>query len=88
MQKDHVALLHTKVRWLSRWAVLTRVLELQEELLLFLKDSNNASFSDFLEDKNWLLKLAYLVLKHYEHQHAGPKRKYSDFHRQTSCIQE
>jgi hypothetical protein len=38
---------------------LTRVFELREELLLFFKDK--ASFSDFLEDTKWLLKLAYLA---------------------------
>jgi hypothetical protein len=41
--------------------VLTRVFELREELLLFFKDNNKASFSDFLEGTKWLLKLAYLV---------------------------
>jgi hypothetical protein len=58
MQKVHVNLLqHTEVRRLSRGKVLTRVFELQEELLLFFKDNNKASFSDFLEDTKWLLKL-------------------------------
>jgi hypothetical protein len=62
MQKDHVTLLqHTKVGWLSRGKVLTSVFELQEELLLFFKDNNKASFSDFLKNTKWLLKLAYLA---------------------------
>jgi hypothetical protein len=37
------------------------VFELREELLLFFKDNNKASFFDFLEDTKWLLKLAYLA---------------------------
>jgi hypothetical protein len=62
MQKDHVTLLqHIEVRWLPRGKVLTSVSELREELLLFFKDNNKASFSDFLEDTKWLLKLAYLA---------------------------
>jgi hypothetical protein len=80
MQKYHVTLLqHTEVLWLSRGKILTRAFELRVEVLLFLKDNNEASFSEFPEDTKWLLKVAYLAdvyqhLKHLEHQHTGPNR--------------
>lgn len=62
MQKDHVTLLlHTEARWLSRGKVLTRVFELRQELLLFFKDNNKASFCECLESTNWQMKLAYLA---------------------------
>lgn len=65
--------------------ILTRVFELQEELLLFFKDHNKVSFSNFLGYK-MAMKRTYLVdiyqhLKHLEHQHVGPKRKYFNFHK-------
>ena len=37
-------LLHTEVRWLSKWNVLSRVIELQKELLFFLKMKNSIDF--------------------------------------------
>jgi hypothetical protein len=62
MQKDHVTLFQrTEVRGLSRGKVFSRVFELREELQLFFKDNNKESFSNFLEDTKWLLKLAYLA---------------------------
>ncbi len=62
MQKDYVTLLlHTEARWLSRGKVLTRVFELRQELLLFFKENNKASFCECLESTNWQMKLAYLA---------------------------
>ena len=91
MQKDHMTLLlHTEARWLSRGEVLSRVFELRQELLLFFKENNKASFCECLESTNWQMKLAYLadIYQHLNNlnKHAGCKRKHSDFHRQTSCI--
>ncbi len=62
MQKDRVLLLlHTEAWWLSRGKVLTRVFRLQQELLLFFKENNKASFCECLESTNWQMKLAYLA---------------------------
>ncbi len=62
MQKDHVTLLlHPEDRWLSRGKVLTRIFELRQELLLFFKENNNASFCECRESTNWQMKLAYFA---------------------------
>ncbi len=59
MQKDHVTLLlHTEARWHPRGKVLTRVFELRQELLLFFKENNKASFCECLESTRWQMKLA------------------------------
>ncbi len=53
MQKDHVTLLlNTEARWLSRGKVFTTVFELRQELLLFFKENNKASFYKCLESTN------------------------------------
>jgi 3-polyprenyl-4-hydroxybenzoate decarboxylase len=79
MQKDHVTLFqHTEVRRLSRGNVLSNLFELREELQLFFKDNNKESISDFFEDTEWVLKLAYLadIYQHLNTMNAsvqGPK---------------
>ncbi len=40
---------------------MTRVFELRQELLLFLKENDKASFCECLESINWKMKLAYIA---------------------------
>ena len=61
MGSDHrQLLLHTKVRWLSRGKVLTRLFELRDEVRTFFVDSR-FELSDRFCDFKWLCKLAYLA---------------------------
>lgn len=53
-------LYHTEVRWLSKVKVLTRLLELKAELLMFLQDAKS-EYANYFCDPAWLLKLAFLA---------------------------
>ena len=50
MAKQDTVLLHSVVRWLSREKVLVRLLELKDEVWMFLKD-NNSSQAELFKNK-------------------------------------
>ena len=62
MDSQHVRLLmHTDVRWLSKGKVLTRVHELQKELIVFLDKEKHEGFCKYLRCEFWMAKMEYLT---------------------------
>ena len=57
----HTLLFHTNVRWLSRGNVAERVFELRDELKLFFEVQGKMEFFAWLNDEEWIMRLAYLV---------------------------
>jgi len=53
-------LLHTEVRWLSKGKVLSRVIELQKELLIFFENEKLDKFCNHLKNELWMSKIEYL----------------------------
>nr|XP_012597542.1 SCAN domain-containing protein 3 isoform X2 [Microcebus murinus] len=60
MEADHKQLLmHAEIRWLSRGKILSRMFEIRNELLVFLRGKRPA-WSQLFKDVNWTARLAYL----------------------------
>ena len=61
LDSEHLVLLyHTQTRWLSKGNVSRRFFELKDELKEFCQLKNKVMYYSWLEDKEWILSLAYL----------------------------
>ena len=56
-----ILLFHTAAHWLSKGNVLNRVLEMKDEIKLFLEFKNKEEFLSYFNDNNWITSLAYLA---------------------------
>ena len=54
-------LLHTEIRWLSKGEVLSHVLELQKDLLIFCDNEKLDRFCNCLKNELWISKTEYLT---------------------------
>ena len=62
MDSQHVRLLgHTDVRWLSKGKVLTRLHELQKEVIVFFDKEKHERFCKYLRCEFWMDKMEYLT---------------------------
>ena len=60
LDSEHLVLLyHTQTRWLSKGNVIRRFFELKDELKEFCQLKNKMMYYSLLEDKEWILSLAY-----------------------------
>ena len=75
-------LFHTEVRWLSRWNTTMRLFVLRKELLQFFQTKDH-QFQNIVNDKNFILHLAYLsdifeVMNHFNCYLQGPESNIID----------
>ena len=61
LDSEHLVLLyHTQTRWLSKGNITRQFFELKDELKEFCQLKNKVMYYSWLEDKEWILSLAYL----------------------------